>query len=137
MKNPKDMALMFYVADVKQNFDNVDIGKLSALAMEISALSLTLDISHPPQEYKSGEMITGVRMAKDWHKGKELKMLIPSRDNIFEIKIGKKTFKNKASPLYLMALMTFIVDKKSKGQLTKMQGFDYLKHGKTIAGDVK
>jgi len=132
MNNPKDMALMFYVADVKQVFGKLDIDVLTALAMEISALSLTIDITHPTNAYKGGEMQTATRMAKDWHKGKELKMLIPHPDNTFDVKIGKETFKKKITPIYLMALMTFSVDKKSGGQLTKMEGFEYLKNGQVI-----
>lgn len=132
MNNPMDMALMFYVADVRKVFDKLDEKIVERLAFEISALSLTIDITHPTNAYKGGEMELAVARAKDWNKGKKLTMLRPNKDNTFAIVIGKKTFKKNVTPIYLMALMTYLVDKKTNGQLIKQEGFEYLKLGKVI-----
>jgi hypothetical protein len=127
--NPKDIALMFYVSGAKKSFENVSKKKLEKLAKEISSLSLTIDISQPHGAYSDKDLKIAVERASDWNDNKPLKMLKFTGDQRFSITIDGKVYKENVSCMQLMAIMTFCIDTVKGGQLKKMAGFDYLRHG--------
>lgn len=130
--NPKDMALMFYVADAKERFSKYNDKVLEKLAKEISALSLTIDISAGVHEFKKGEIKRAIEIAQSWNDNRKLVNIESAGDSNVNVKIKGRVIKHNVSPLYLMALMTYCINKIKGGDLAKMQGFDYLKMGEVL-----
>lgn len=127
--NPQDIALMFYVSGAKETFENVDEKKLEQLAKEISALSLTIDISKPVGTYSDYDLKIALQRAKDWNDNKQLVMLKFTGNQRFSITIDGDVMKENVSCMQLMGIMAFCIDKIKGGQLKKMAGFDFLRYG--------
>lgn len=123
---------MFYVSDAKKRFNKYSDKVLERLAKEISAVSLTINISVGIHEFKKGEIKRAIDIAQSWNDNRKLVMIESAGNNNVNVKVNGRVIKHNVSPLYLMALMTFCINKIKGGQLAKMQGFDYLKMGEAL-----
>jgi hypothetical protein len=126
--NPTEIPLMFYVAGAKETFSKCTDKQLEALAKEISALSLTVDISKPHGNYQRDMMKIAFERAVEWHDNKPFKHLSYAGNNQFNVKVGKAEKEN-VSPMQLMAIMTYCTNRVKGDKLKGMQGFEYLNMG--------
>ena len=114
------MALMFYSADCIATFKSWDNKKLMELVKEISELSLRVPIYET--DFKKGyfNKIT---------KEMKLKYLNVNSDNEFTIEGISKKY----SPLFLMAVMEYGINRLSNNQVEDKAGFEHLKMAKILA----
>ena len=122
----RKMALMWYISDVTMNFNKFDNDIIKALAQELSETSLRIPIWFKPEDYKNG---TFKKIFKDINS----KYLDAQPNNECSVTINGEVVKEKVTPLYLMGLFAYCVDKLSGGQIEDMPGFDYLKMGKLLS----
>ena len=130
--NPKDIALMFYVSGAKASFENVDKKHVEKLAKEISALSLTIDITQPVGSYSDKMLKMALQRASDWNDNKPLELLKYTGDQRFSITIEGKVMKENVSCMQLVGIMAYCVNKVKGNKLQNIDGFDFLKHGMQI-----
>ena len=113
------MALMFYNADCINTFKDWDSKKLMELTKEISELSLRVPIYET--NFKKGYFN---KIIKDM----KLKHLKVDADNEFEI----ESISKKYSPLFLMAVMEYGINRLSGNQIEDKAGFEHLKMAKVL-----
>ena len=110
--NHQKMALMFYNADCITTFKDWKDSDIKVLAKEISELSLRAPIYE--FSYEAGFW---KRMTKD------IKFeLLKEENNEFTIKNTNKKY----TPLFLMAVLEYCVNRLSGGQVKDKAGFEHL-----------
>ena len=122
----RKMALMWYTADIVKHFDHFDDETIKVFAQELSETSLRTPIWYRPEEYKGGTF-------KKIFKEIDSKFLDAKPSNECSISTNGVVVKERVTPLYLMGLLVFCVDKLSGGQVEDKEGFDYLKMGKMLS----
>ena len=118
--NNQTMALMFYNADCIATFKSWDNKRLMELVNEISELSLRVPIYETDFQKGYFNKIT---------KDMKLKYLKVNSDNEFIIEGINKKY----SPLFLMAVMEYGINKLSNNQIEDKSGFEHLKMAKLLA----
>ena len=114
------MALMFYNADCIATFKSWDNKRLMELVNEISELSLRVPIYETDFQKGYFNKIT---------KDMKLKYLKVNSDNEFTIEGINKKY----SPLFLMAVMEYGVNRLRNNQIEDKSGFEHLKMAKLLA----
>ena len=119
--NVRIMALTMYNVDCIKTFKGWNEEQLKELVQEISELSLRAPIYNTNLEKGYWKRIT---------KDIKLKYLECNNNNDFIIKgIGKSY-----TPLFLLAVLEYGINRLSGNQIEKMEGFGHLKNARKLAG---
>lgn len=124
-----NMALIYYIGDITTRFKRFDDKTIKELSQELSEVTLRIPVYFHTEQYKKGEFI---RVFKDI----DSKFFTACPENVCTITINGEQVKDKVTPLYLMGLFTYCVDRLSGGQVEDKFGFDYLKMGKMLSKDI-
>lgn len=124
--DPIDQALAYYLVDCNTVFKKVEDDVLRKIANEISAFSSTtpMHLKHSQKELKSAFRYFEDACPSAAH-------LKQAEDGIQIVDDGGNTLKEKTSTLYLMALLTYAVNRLTKGGLED-KGIAYLEQAKVL-----
>ena len=117
---------MWYTSDIETYFNRFSDAIIKQLSQELSEISLRTPIFYKPEEYKKG---TFKQIFIDINS----QFFTASSDNHCDIAVSNHTIKEHISPLYLMGLFVWCVDRLSGSQVEDKEGFDYLKRGKMLS----
>lgn len=117
MMQNQSMALMFYNADCIKTFEKWQDKQIKELAQEVSELSLFAPLH---------DKLPNATWAKA-EKTIKLKLLKWEGDH-FKIKGIDKKY----SPLFLMAVLEYAVNRLSGGQISDKEGFEHLKMAEVL-----
>mgnify|MGYP001564790838 CR=1 FL=1 len=117
------MTLMWYCAHCEKVLKNISDKELKELADEISDLSLYAPIHEPIHKFKPNYFAS---LLKD----KKYKYITAEKDNHFTI----KNIERKQTPMFLMAVLVYAVNRLSGNQIEDREGFEYLRLGIALGG---
>ncbi len=112
---------MWYFIACSNRFNDMKPKFIKALAKEISNISAHIPLHEPIKGFKKGEIKSVVDNLK-------LKIITVSRENKFRIKGFQEDF----TPLKLLALFYYCVDRMTKGQLEGKQNLEWLTFAKVL-----
>jgi len=126
------MAIMYYVADCVNVFRGWKRKKLLVLSEEISEISQAVPLYLNIKEFKKGYLN---KVLDDVLKSKKraVRLLRCNEENYFYVKGIDKKF----TPLHLLAVLEYAVNRVSGDQIENKDGFEHIKMGKMLVGGKK
>lgn len=119
-------AIFWYFADAAKHFKNFDFKAKKRIANEISAITGTMPTFLPDSQYTPTDVKRSVDMID---KDMGLKYVGYGGGNRYKIKGVDATF----TPLHLTAMLYYLVDDLTGGQLVDKSGYEYLKSAKVLS----